>query len=155
MRVWDYVDTLLDSERRLADALLALADHHPTEPDIAEAGTLLAYWSEQHIRILTEQTGRPAPAPQMADAAPSDPLAEPLGQGWALLRELHQAWLLAQEVHLRWTVLGQAARVLRERSLAATCARLGGETDRQLAWLRTRIEAAAPQALVVPMPRPL
>lgn len=153
MRVWDYVDTLLNSEQRLFAALLALAEHHPSEPDIAEAGTLLSYWSEEHIRILMVETGRVLPV-ALGDegVSASTPFPEPLEESWELLSDLHQAWLLAEEVHLRWTVLGQAARVLRDRTLAVTCARLGAETDRQVAWLRTRIEAAAPQALIVPVP---
>ena len=47
------------------------------------------------------------------------------------------------------SVLGQAAARLRDEDLAKTVAGCAGETVVQLRWLRTRMKAAALQALVV------
>jgi hypothetical protein len=65
-----------------------------------------------------------------------------------LLRDLHDLFLLTTEARLGWTILHQAAQSLRDKELIAACVNLGGETEGQLAWLRTRIKQAAPQALL-------
>lgn len=137
------MDLLLANEKELAAALAGLAQRYPLEPDIGPPGTLLATWSEEHIRILAAHSGR-APAGASIARLPSAAGSE----GASLLLDLQRTWCLAQEVHLGWTVLGQAARALRDHTLAGICAALGQETDRQLAWLRTRIEAIAPQLLI-------
>jgi hypothetical protein len=69
--------------------------------------------------------------------------------GIGLLRDLHDLWLAAAEVHLGYEALEQAARALHAKELVKACRTLGQETDRQMAWLRTRIDQAAPQALIV------
>jgi hypothetical protein len=43
----------------------------------------------------------------------------------------------------------QAAKALRDTELLESCASFQRDADRQLAWLRTRIDQAAPQALTV------
>ena len=70
--------------------------------------------------------------------------------GFGLLRDLHDLWLLAGESHISWEVLHQAAKALRDEELQAICEAGRAFNNRQVAWLRTRIDAAAPQALVVP-----
>jgi len=39
---------------------------------------------------------------------------------------------------------------LRDEELKAVCFRCARQNDRQIAWLRTRIDQAAAQALIVP-----
>jgi len=50
---------------------------------------------------------------------------------------------------MAWTVIGQAARGLRDAELIAVVTRNEQETATQLKWLRTHMKQAAPQALVV------
>ena len=50
---------------------------------------------------------------------------------------------------LAWTLVGQAARGLRDEDLIAVVSACEGETATQMRWLRTRMKQAAPQALVV------
>ena len=57
---------------------------------------------------------------------------------------------MAQEVHVTWEVLAQASLALRDEEFLAVCEEGRRDNDRQIAWLRTRIDASAPQALVVP-----
>jgi len=132
MHVGVYLESLRERERELANALLALAEYHVGEPDICPTCQLLAAWSEAHVQ-----------------APDSPPAALEVRRGsYGLLLALHDLCLLAQGVHLRWTVLGQVARALRDDELEAACAAMGQETDRQLAWLQTRIVELAPQALI-------
>src|SRR5262249_6633320 len=72
------------------------------------------------------------------------------GGGLGLLRDLHDLWLLAHEAHITWQVLKPAAQALRDEEMLATCTRCTEQTDRRIAWLRTRIDQAVPQAVVAP-----
>ncbi len=150
MHVRDYIELLRVSERQLAEALTMLAGYHGEEPEIRATGRLLASWSWRHVQTLTLLGERYLLAePLLPDIQLGTGFHGPRDGSLGLLRDLHEAWLQGQEAHLRWTVLGQVARALHDKELAAICAELGGETDRQLAWLRTHIAQRAPQALVV------
>lgn len=48
-----------------------------------------------------------------------------------------------------WAMVGQAAHGARDRDLIDVVARCGREVTAQLAWLRMRMKAAAPQTLLV------
>ncbi|HEX8344440.1 MAG TPA: hypothetical protein VF657_06800, partial [Actinoplanes sp.] len=69
--------------------------------------------------------------------------------GIGLLRDLQDLYLMAAECEICWTVVGQAARGARDQELQQVVRDCEGETAIQLKWLRTRMKAAAPQALVV------
>jgi hypothetical protein len=66
-----------------------------------------------------------------------------------LLRDLQDLHVLADLVQTTWVVISQAAQGLRDRELATVASEAGAGTARQLAWLDTRMKAAAPQALIV------
>lgn len=150
MRIGVYLGLLSGGEGQLAGALETVAARHGDEPDIAATCNLLAGWSRERGRAL-------APYIDRYDQAPDDePLRlrvdlfhGPPSGGLGLLRDLHDLNLLASEVRLCWTILHQAARALDDQPLVALCEQGGHGADRQLAWLCTRIKAAAPQALVV------
>jgi ferredoxin-nitrate reductase len=149
--VADYLGLLEESERNLADGFLLVCKRHQDEPDVAIETQLFAGWSKAHaerLRPFLERYGeRDSDEPGKLRSA----LLSRFRQGgFGLLQDLHDVWLLAHEVHVCWVVLGQAARGLRDRELERACNELGHETDRAIAWLRTRIMHAAPQALVVP-----
>ena len=150
MYVSRYVAQLRESESALAEALEALAEHHAGEPDVRMTAVLLASWSRQHVQSLAAAAVRYGPEERQEGASLTrTPSSGPPSGNRRLLSDLHEAWLLGQRAHLHWTVLGQVARALRDGELAAMAAELGAETDRQLAWLHTRIVEAAPQALIV------
>ena len=48
-------------------------------------------------------------------------------------------------------VLEQAARALRDQGLLDTLKHMQARNERQLTWLKTRINQAAPQVLIVPI----
>jgi hypothetical protein len=62
---------------------------------------------------------------------------------------LHDLYLMATNCDISWTMVGQAARGTRDDDLTEVVQRCEGDTATQLAWLRTRMKQAAPQALVV------
>ncbi len=146
-----YLGLLWASEQQLADAYRTVGERHSAEADIHAMCAQLAAWSQAHVEALRPMIAR-------YEAQTSDEpkrLADALFQGpriggIGLLRDLHDLELLAYQVHLCWLALGQGARALYDTDMVRLCEELGLETDRQLAWLRTRIREIAPQALVVP-----
>jgi hypothetical protein len=66
-----------------------------------------------------------------------------------LLRDLQDLYVLATLVQTTWTVLAQGAQGLRDEHVLQVATSANAETARQLAWLNTRMKAAAPQALIV------
>ncbi|HEX8075840.1 MAG TPA: hypothetical protein VF545_12775 [Thermoleophilaceae bacterium] len=69
--------------------------------------------------------------------------------GLGLLRDLHDLHLMVSDCDMAWTLVGQAARGLRDPDLLELATACQAETEMQLRWLRTRLKQAAPQALVV------
>jgi len=150
MQIAAYLGLLASSETQLADAFATVAAHHGDEPDVAETCKLLGTWSRDRRQALNPFIVRYG---ETADDEPErlqmDLFHGPRSGGLGLLHDFHDLDLLATEVRLCWTVLQQAARALHDKSLVALCEEGGHGADRQLAWLCTRIKAAAPQALVV------
>ncbi len=147
----DYLALVAGSERELAGALDRMAERHKTEPDMTPILRLLGSWSQENIKALSPVLARH----KLPDRPEPSLLAGALfhgkrSGGFGLLRDLHDLWLLASESHISWEVLHQAAKALRDEELAAICQAGRTFNNRQVAWLRTRIDAAAPQTLVVP-----
>jgi hypothetical protein len=66
-----------------------------------------------------------------------------------LLRDLQDLYQLATLVASTWTLIGQAAQGARDRELIELTSGCHPETGAQLAWLRMRMKAEAPQTLLV------
>ena len=128
-----------------------MAEQHRTEPDMKPILRLLGSWSKQNLEALEPVLARH----KLPDRPEPSKLAGALfhgkrSGGFGLLRDLHDLWLLASESHISWEVLHQAARAIRDEELEPICEAGRTLNNRQIAWLRTRIDAAASQALVVP-----
>ena len=145
-----YIGMLEGGERMLAEAFHNVAKHHQQQPDVYEMCKLMASWSERHLASLQpfmehyhkESSSEPR---KIRKALFSGPRSGGVG----LLRDLHDLWLAASEVRLCYEVLLQVAKALHDNAMKDTLEGCRVETDRQIAWLRTRIDQAAPQALVV------
>jgi anaerobic selenocysteine-containing dehydrogenase len=145
-----YVGLLHRSEEHLSDAFKNVADHHRQSPDIYETCMLMAGWSAEHVQKLHPLIARYREESKKEPDRLRRALFEgPRSGGVGLLRDLHDLWLAAAEVHLCYEAIRQAGRALHDRELVSFCEQSGQHTDRQLAWLRTRIDQAAPQALTV------
>jgi hypothetical protein len=142
---------LREAERVLAEALVLVSHRHVKDAEVHEGGRRLAGWSAAHVAELepfTDRYGRAvAGKPHRVSAAL---LRDGRVGGPGLLSDLQDLAMLAHQVHLSWVVVGQAARALRDEELHGAVLRLGRETDRQIAWIRTHIQLTAPQALTVP-----
>lgn len=66
-----------------------------------------------------------------------------------LLCDLRDLLLVVTECEITWTLIAQAAYGTRDRDLLELADGAAPMLSTQLAWLRTRMKAEAPQALVV------
>ena len=150
MQLAHYLGLLHRSETELAEAYRQVADHHGDEPDVEHECRLLAHQSEDHAAALGPFVDRYG---EDEDDEPDELHSDlfgglrsgPLG----LLRDLHDLYLMATECDISWTMVGQGAQGARDETLLDVVHRCEGETTVQLRWLRSRMKAAAPQALVV------
>lgn len=150
-QVDDYLGLALDAERVLEKAMREVGKRHEQEPDMMTILNMFADWSRENAESLQPLIARYS----ANDRDEPRHLASTLfhgrrSGGLGLLRDLHDLWLLTNEAHITWEVLHQCAQALRDEEMIRVCEKGADQTDRRIAWLRTRIDAAAPQALVVP-----
>ena len=68
--------------------------------------------------------------------------------GLALLAHLRRTYLAAHEAEILWATVLQGAKAARDRELIGIVEAAQAHAARCAKWLRTRIKAAAAQALV-------
>jgi hypothetical protein len=150
MHLAHYLGLVHRAERELARAFRHVADVHGDEPDVSENGHRMAGQCDRHVKRIAPFAQRDGEdAPDEPERLHSDLFHGPRTGGLGLLRDLHDLYLMACEVDISWTVIGQAAQGARDRGLLDVVTICDHDTAIQLAWLSTRMKAAAPQALVV------
>ncbi|XTZ14436.1 hypothetical protein ACQSSU_23520 [Micromonospora echinospora] len=150
MHLAHYLGLLHRAQVSLADAFRQVADAHAEEPDIEHLCRQQAERCDGHAESLHPFAVRYSEdAPTEPDRLHSQLFSGTRTGGIGLLRDLQDLYLMAAECDIAWTVVGQAAYGARDEDLLAVVKRCEGETAIQLKWLRTRMKAAAPQALVV------
>jgi hypothetical protein len=145
-----YLGLLHRAQGALADAFREVAAAHAEEADVVSICTQQARHCEERAAALKPFADR------YSEEAPDEPerLHSSLFQGTrsgglGLLRDLQDLYLMAAESDICWTLVRQAAQGLRDEDLVSVVDAGDAVTAVQLAWLRTRMKAAAPQALVV------
>ncbi|HEU4684898.1 MAG TPA: nitrate reductase [Nitrospira sp.] len=145
-----FLGMTFQSEELLADAFRQVAQQHVAEPDIHAICMLMASWSaEQAERLKRFIAAYHKDRREDPDGSAKKLFEGPRSGGLGLLRDLHDLWLAANEVHLGYEAVKQAAKALHDQALVERCEDSLNKADRQIAWLRTRIDQAAPQALAV------
>lgn len=150
MKLPIYLGLLDKSEGTLATAYRQVSEGHGDEPDVHYLCQTLAGQCDSHQRELAAVIERYGEV--TGDDEPERLHAEGLGETRSgpvgLLRDLQDLYLLASLVDITWMVVKQAGQGLRDAGLLAVVARCDQETAVQLAWLKTRMKQAAPQALI-------
>jgi hypothetical protein len=150
MHLGNYLQMVQKSQHDLAKAFLMVADEHGDEPDVFQTCKLLASWSENFEGQLSGFISRYGKEKNKEpDRMLRTLFKKPRKGSLALLRDLHDLWLMASEAQVSCIILRQAADALRDKELRALCDDMQKQSKRQLAWLLTRMKAAAPQSLVV------
>jgi anaerobic selenocysteine-containing dehydrogenase len=148
----DYIGLLDESEKRLVKGFEQVRKTHMDEPDVDGLCKLFAGWSGEADSMLkpfiTKYGERQEGEPKRLNKAL---LVKRKQGGFDMLRDFHDLWLLVNESMMSLIVLEQGARALRDRDLLDTLKHMQNRNERQLVWLKTRINQAAPQVLVVPI----
>jgi hypothetical protein len=145
-----YLGLLHRAQNTLADAFRQVADAHGEEPDVALLCRRLAGQCDEHAHRLEPFAKRYSEeAPTEPDRLHSELFRGTRTGGLGLLRDLQDLYLMAAESDICWTIVGQAARGIRDTDLLDVVTAGEGHTANQMRWLRTRMKQAAPQALVV------
>jgi hypothetical protein len=156
-QVAHHIGRLWRSQVQLADALAIVANRHDRESGVRDTCKQLEEWARRDLaglQTFVTRYGRrrSEDAEQVFGALFHGQRAGGLG----LLRDLHDLALLVEELRLGWATLRELAPELHDDALERLAERASNDTDRQLAWLETRLKATAPQALAVPrVPAPL
>jgi hypothetical protein len=150
MHLAHYLGLLHRAQINLADAFRQVAAAHADEPDVHHLCHRLAQQCDGHAGQLEPFARRyRETAPEEPDRLHAELFGGTRTGGIGLLRDLQDLYLMAAECDICWTVVGQAARGVRDEGLQHVVQACEGETATQLKWLRTRMKQAAPQALVV------
>lgn len=149
-----YVRLAHQGEQTLADSFRTVGHGHADQSDVYFTCETLASMSDNHVARMVPIAARYREDTAREDVTEPERLhADGLGQVRSgqigLLRDLQDLYVLATLVQTTWTVLAQGAQGLRDRELLQVANSADAETARQLAWLNTRMKAAAPQALIV------
>jgi hypothetical protein len=150
MNLSSYLGLLGKAEQTLAESFRQVADGHGHEPDVHFLCLSLAKQCDDHESSLAPAIqrfgeGGADDEPERLHAAGIETTRSgPLG----LLRDLQDLYMLANFVDCTWTMVGQAAQAIRDDELQETVGRCESETSVQIAWLKTRMKQAAPQALI-------
>ncbi|MCU1368140.1 MAG: hypothetical protein JWL72_2838 [Ilumatobacteraceae bacterium] len=150
MHLGHYIELLRHSQDVLSKAYREVAAAHPDEPDVRIDCEKFAEQIQRHSDRLapvhTRYSGESQNEPErLLSSLFHGTRSGPLG----LLRDLHDVYLVASECDLAWTLITQAARGARDTELICIASECDGQVAVQLAWLRSRMKQAAPQALVV------
>ena len=150
MHLATYLGLLENGERTLADSYRQVADGHADEADIHHTCHNLAKQCDQHVELLGPLVERYG---EDRDNEPKRLHAEGLSKtrtgGLGLLRDLHDLYMLASYLDIAWTMVGQAGQGARNQEVIDVVAQCDGQITTQLAFLKTRMKQAAPQALLV------
>ena len=150
MNLAHYLGLLHRSQLELAIAFREVGADHADEPDVILECQRFALQCDRHAGALEPFVGRYGEdADDEPDRLHSELFRGSREGGLGLLRDLHDLYLMAAECDISWTLVGQAAKGARDTELLEVVDRCEGETATQMAWLRTRMKQAAPQALVV------
>ena len=150
MHLAHYLGLLHRAQIDLAAAYREVAEGHRDEVDVFHLCSRLARQCDAHVerlRPLVDRYGEDAP--EEPDRLHSEIFRGSRQGGLGLLRDLQDLYLMAAECDITWTLVGQAAKGLRDEDMLSAVEACEGETAIQLKWLRTRMKQAAPQALIV------
>lgn len=146
-----YVGLADHSEQTLAESFRVVAQGHAHLADVHHTCLMLAGWSDRHRDRLAEPRERYGEDPDVdePERLRAAGLSVARSGEVGLLRDLQDLHVLATLVQTTWTAIAQGAQGLRDEDLLAIALDSRAETERQVAWLTTRLKVAAPQALIV------
>jgi hypothetical protein len=149
MNVADFLGMLVSAEGELAEAFESVGLRHRNESEVVRNCRLGAVWSRRHVEMAGPLLKRYGQKKKLPPRILHGVLFSGVRRGAVgLLRDLMDLSLMAHQVHGLYSALHKAASALRDEELQTFCDEMGIDTNRQLAWLRSKIGTAAAQTLV-------
>lgn len=150
MKLPAYLALIERAEQTLAASYRVVSTGHAAEPDVHFLLQTLAGQCDGHRRALAPVIERHHldDDSDLPEAFHHEGLEKTRSGPLGLLRDLQDLYLAASLVDITWTMLLQAGQGLADQELIDVVKQCDGETSTQLAWLRTRMKQAAPQALI-------
>jgi hypothetical protein len=144
------LDDLVATKRALADSFREVSLGHPQDADVHFLTMAFARECDEQVSELRELSRRfDGPFPADSGGVEIRSLmrahAGPLG----LLRDLQELHARTDRVITICQAVRQAALVLDDRSLVRAVDACREQTQKQMDWLRTALDKASPQALIV------
>jgi hypothetical protein len=145
-----YLNMLHEAEDTLAESFRTVADGHSTDAEVYYTSQMFAEQCDAHVEQLAplvyrygeDHSDEPEELhPEGVSEVRSGPLR--------LLRDLQDLYMLVSLIDITWTIVGQAARAVRDEEAIEIVDACDEQTATQLSWLRTQISTAAPQALAI------
>jgi hypothetical protein len=150
MQLAHYLGLLHRAEQELARAFGEVATAHEAEVDVDATCHTLAQKCDGHASSLEPFVKRYGEESEDEPERLHRTLFEGTRSGpLGLLRDLHDLYLMASECEILWSVIRQAAQGLRDHELLDVVGKCAQDTEIEIKWLRTRIQTAAPQSLLV------
>lgn len=150
MHLVTYLDFVRHAEQALGRSYRLVSEGHAADADVHYMTAGFARQCTAHADALAPVLSRSDPS---AEPGPERLHAEGLSSHRAgplgLLRDLQDLYQLASLIDITWTLVRQAGQGARDRDLLQVVDRCAPQTAAQLAWLRMRMMAAAPQTLLV------
>lgn len=147
-QVAHYLGVVAVAEEDLREALLVVAERHGSNYEIARGATVLATWSAQHLTRLEALSPQDGAAPDEPPEAPRGAARAPRTDVAGELSDLCDLAAKAQNAEMIWTILVQGAKELHDDRLLDVAMASRDHARRQLAWLRTALEHAAPDGFI-------
>jgi hypothetical protein len=150
MHLITYLDFLRQTEEALADSYRLVSGGYADDADVHYATARFAARCSAHASSLVPVlAGFGTATDPRTDRLHVHALVAPRTGPLGLLRDLQDLYQLAHLVDITWTLVDQAARGSRNSELLRVSEQAAPEITAQLAWLRTRMKADAPQTLLV------
>ncbi len=150
MYLANYLGMLRGAELDLAEGYRQIADGHGEEFDVFFLCHTLARQCEEHTEKLEPFVERyEAVEPGEPDRLRLAVLGGPREGGLGLLRDLHDLYVMTSFCDVTWTMIGQAAKGVRDAELLEVVRDCEGEMATQIKWVETRMKQAAPQVLIL------
>lgn len=149
MHLANYCVLLQHAETALAESFEVVAEGHERDAGVHSVARTLATACRALADALRPAVERYGPALETDPDRwhPGGVTGTREGE-IGLVRDLQDLYVLGSLVEVTWTIVGQAARGVRDRDLLELTDRGRGETAGQLAWLRSQLKVLSPQALI-------
>lgn len=145
-----YLDDLVDSERALAYSFRTVSYGHPGDADVHYlTRSFAAECDEQVNRLVALASRYKTPLEPDPERLHTRPLTRARTGPLGLLRDLQELHALADSIVVTCSLVRQAGMGLDDPEILEVAGRCRERTQAQLDWLRTTLDKAAPQALIV------